>query len=136
MPSFLTIECHATLRRFRLFPFANLRALNVQARVGLVEIFDIIDSAKSLDILALDFDSTIQSGGYPEVTDLPQAGNVRFPPAVDIRTDDPSGLIPSLKAAASMIKYLRLTVKGNMVHGSEVKALLSAHDNWHMNISC
>ncbi|KAL1698946.1 hypothetical protein EV121DRAFT_274072 [Schizophyllum commune] len=132
----LTIEGQATLRHFLLFPLASLRQLDIRAKIGLVEILNIVDFAKNLDILALDFDSTVQSGSCSDAADPAlQAGNVRFPPAVSIRTDDPSGLVPSLKAAASMIRYLRLTAKENMVLGSEVKALLSAHNNWHMNIS-
>ncbi|KAI5825966.1 hypothetical protein K523DRAFT_375301 [Schizophyllum commune Tattone D] len=119
--SSLHIAGNAAVCRSYSFPLSRLRQLNIKLALTAFELLDIIDQSKNLDLLVVNFQNDLHRDNADEeddaeaeenLTEMLNPQNVRFPPALHIIVDDPTVLIPQIRAAQRTTRYFRLTLRG------------------------
>ncbi|KAL1660838.1 hypothetical protein GGF50DRAFT_118551 [Schizophyllum commune] len=126
----LSIEGQVTTNRLLIFPLDTLRHLAIKSAMHAAEILDVMGRSKMLDILQLSFQHAEGASVDECITDatLLQA---RSPPVMYITADDPTALLPQMRAAESTTKDLRLRISGRSCP-SELKEMFDRHANWLM----
>ncbi|KAL1731703.1 hypothetical protein EV714DRAFT_283234 [Schizophyllum commune] len=122
-----SVDGGVTLDRLFLFPLFNLRHLVIKSKMDIANMSAVLCRVKMLDVLHLDNRGAFDRLRGTRLADV--SPDASIPPAMYIQADNPTALLPLLRAAGSVTTDLRLRVSGGQV-SSQVQDLFARQASW------